>query len=171
MTTRQSSKLSKRNSTTAVSIQTLSTETDTLDSELPISWLHANCQSRNESTILIDVLGVITARGGSKSIPNKNLVPLGGRPLLAYTCEAALASGKLSRLIVSTDDEQIARAAREFGVEVPFLRPAELSRDETPSLPVIQHAVRWIEKEEQTRIGAAMMDSTEPTYRRWCSEL
>jgi CMP-N,N'-diacetyllegionaminic acid synthase len=89
------------------------------------------------------VLGIITARGGSKGVPGKNLKPLGGRPLLAYSVEAANDT-PLDRLICSTDDPRIADLARSLGCEVPFMRPAELAQDDTPHLPVIEHAVRWM---------------------------
>jgi CMP-N-acetylneuraminic acid synthetase len=89
----------------------------------------------------MNVLGVIPARGGSKGIPRKNLHVAGGKPLLAYTVEAARASRRLTRTVVSTDDPQIARAADALGVEVPFLRPAALAVDASPMLPVLQHAV------------------------------
>ena len=92
------------------------------------------------------VLGVITARGGSKGIPGKNLKLLGGKPLLAHTVEA-VNDCALDRVIVSTEDARIAAAARSLGCEVPFMRPAELARDETPHLPVIQHAVQWMRVE------------------------
>ena len=77
----------------------------------------------------MDVLGLIPARGGSKGIPHKNIVPLLGRAMLAYSCEAALASRQLSRVIISTDDLGIAEIAKEHGVEVPFMRPDELAQD------------------------------------------
>jgi N-acylneuraminate cytidylyltransferase len=93
------------------------------------------------------VLGIITARGGSKGIPGKNLKPLAGRPLLDYSIEAANDT-PLDRLILSTDDKKIADAARALGCEVPFMRPAELARDETPHLPVIQHATKWLLEHE-----------------------
>lgn len=89
-------------------------------------------------------LGLVTARGGSKGIPGKNLKLLVGKPLLAYTVEAALASKAIDRLVLSTDDPQIAEAGRALGCEVPFMRPADLARDETPHLPVILHAVQWL---------------------------
>jgi CMP-N-acetylneuraminic acid synthetase len=85
----------------------------------------------------VDVLGLIPARGGSKGIPRKNLAQVGGKPLLAWTVEAALASRELSRIVVSTDDDEIAAAA---GVDV-LRRPAELAADETPMLDVIRHAI------------------------------
>ena len=94
--------------------------------------------------VLKHILGLIPARGGSKTIPRKNLALLAGRPLLAHTCEAALGSRSLSRVMLSTDDEEIAEIGRTCGVEVPFLRPSELGRDDTPSLIVAQHAVRWL---------------------------
>jgi CMP-N-acetylneuraminic acid synthetase len=89
----------------------------------------------------MEILGLIPARGGSKGIPRKNLVRLAGKPLLAYTCEAARASRLLSRAVVSTDSTEIADMALEYGVEAPFIRPAELARDETPMLNVILHAL------------------------------
>lgn len=89
----------------------------------------------------MNILGVIPARGGSQSIPRKNLVLVAGRPLLAYTCEAALQSKRLTRCILSTDDPEIADVGRAWGIEVPFLRPAALARDETAMADVLRHAV------------------------------
>ena len=89
----------------------------------------------------MQLLGIIPARGGSKGIPGKNIRLLGGKPLLAYTALAAQQAAICTRLILSTDSEEIADAARQWNVEVPFLRPPELARDETPMLPVLQHAV------------------------------
>jgi CMP-N-acetylneuraminic acid synthetase/SAM-dependent methyltransferase len=90
----------------------------------------------------MNVLGVIPARGGSKGIPNKSLAIAAGRPLLAYTADAARAATRLTRVIVSTDDAAIADAARSVGLDVPFMRPASLAADDTPMLPVLQHAVQ-----------------------------
>ena len=95
------------------------------------------------------VLGVVTARAGSKGIPGKNTRRLAGKPLIAYTIESALASGVFDRLILSTDDEEAARIARELGCEVPFMRPAALCADDTPHLPVMQHAVAWMRDEQR----------------------
>ena len=89
----------------------------------------------------MQVLGVIPARGGSKGIPGKNLALVGGRPLLAYTADAVKQSARLTRAIVSTDDETIADSARSLGLEVPCLRPSLLAADDTPMLPVLQHAL------------------------------
>jgi CMP-N-acetylneuraminic acid synthetase len=85
----------------------------------------------------VDVLGLIPARGGSKGIPRKNLAPLGGRPLLAWAVDAARGAGELTRVVVSTDDDEIAAVA---GVEV-LRRPPELAADDTPMLEVVRHAV------------------------------
>lgn len=89
------------------------------------------------------VLGIITARGGSKGIPGKNLKLLAGKPLIEHTIDA-VEDCALDRVILSTEDARIADVARAHGIEVPFMRPAELARDETPHLPVIQHAVKWL---------------------------
>ncbi|MGB0383249.1 MAG: cytidylyltransferase domain-containing protein [Ardenticatenaceae bacterium] len=93
-------------------------------------------------------VGIITARGGSKSIPRKNVKLLAGKPLIAWTIEAALQSDGLNRVIVSTDDQEIAQVARQWGAEVPFMRPAELAQDETPSIFAILHTVNWLDKFE-----------------------
>ena len=95
------------------------------------------------------VLGVVTARAGSKGIPGKNTKRLAGKPLITYTIESALASGVFDRLILSTDDEEAAGIARELGCEVPFMRPAALCADDTPHLPVMQHAVAWLRDEQR----------------------
>ena len=94
------------------------------------------------------ILGVVTARGGSKSIPRKNIKELAGKPLIAWTIEAAKDSGVFDRVIFSTDDEEIASVGRQYGAEVPFLRPPELAQDATPHLPVMQHAVTWLKEHE-----------------------
>lgn len=95
-----------------------------------------------------EVLGLIPARGGSKSVLKKNMKLLAGKPLIAYTIEEARESRFITRLIVSTDDEDIARVSRKYGAEVPFLRPKELAEDDTPDLPVFQHALKWLKENE-----------------------
>jgi len=87
------------------------------------------------------VLGVVPARAGSKGVPGKNVRPLSGRTLLEYAARAARESGVIDRVILSTDSPQIAEAGRRAGLEVPFMRPAALAADDTPMLPVIQHAL------------------------------
>lgn len=104
------------------------------------------------------ILAIIPARGGSKGVPHKNIRPVAGKPLIAYTIEAALAvRERLHRLIVSTDDEQIAEVARRLGAEVPFLRPAELSGDRVPMVPVLQHAVGEIEAQDGVRLDWVLL--------------
>lgn len=103
------------------------------------------------------ILGVITARGGSKSVPRKNIKDLGGKPLLAWTYEAAKQSAVLDRIIISTDDAEIAEAGKKWGGEVPFMRPKELAEDTTPTLPVLQHAVKWLQDNEQYSPDAVML--------------
>jgi pseudaminic acid cytidylyltransferase len=88
-------------------------------------------------------LAVIPARGGSKRIPRKNIRPFGGQPMIAWSIQAARASACFDRVIVSTDDAEIADVARAHGAEVPFMRPPELSDDHTGTVPVIAHAARW----------------------------
>lgn len=96
----------------------------------------------------IRILGVTLARGGSKSVPMKNIRPIMGIPLMAYTIGEALRSQLITRYIVSTDDEQIREVAQAYGAEVPFLRPAELSTDSATSSSGLLHALNWVEKEE-----------------------
>ena len=94
------------------------------------------------------VLCIIPARGGSQSLPRKNLRPLAGKPLIAYSIEQALSSSLISRTIVSTDDPEIAEVSREFGAEVPFLRPAEMAAAASTDLEVFQHALTWLAETE-----------------------
>ncbi|KQL46515.1 acylneuraminate cytidylyltransferase [Brevibacillus choshinensis] len=90
------------------------------------------------------VLAIIPARGGSKGVPRKNIRNLSGKPLIAWTIEAAKKSSYIDQLIVSTDDEEIAEVAREWGCEVPFLRPAELAQDHTPGMDPVLHAMEML---------------------------
>ena len=103
------------------------------------------------------IIGLITARGGSKSIPRKNIRLLAGKPLIAWTIEAALQSDGLSRVIVSTDDEEIAGVSRKWGAEVPFMRPAELAQDDSAHIPVLIHAIEWLEQVEGTTVDYLML--------------
>ena len=97
---------------------------------------------------MTEVLAIIPARGGSKGIPRKNIRPFSGSPLIAWSIAAARQSQAVTRVIVSTDDEQIAAVAREWGAEAPFLRPAEFAQDQTTDLPVFQHALGWLVENE-----------------------
>ena len=98
-----------------------------------------------------EVLGLVLARGGSKSVPRKNIFLVLGKPLLAYTIQAALAARSITRLVVTTNDPEIADIARRLGAEVPFLRPPELAEDETPDYPVVRHALEWLEAKDGYR--------------------
>ena len=90
-------------------------------------------------------LCVIPARGGSKRIPHKNIKKFNGKPIIAYSIEAAIKSNCFSKIIVSTDDMQIAKIAKKYGAEVPFIRPEGLSNDYIGTSPVMQHAIQWAE--------------------------
>jgi N-acylneuraminate cytidylyltransferase len=117
---------------------------------------------------MTEVLALIPARGGSKSIPRKNIRSFAGHPLLAYSIAAGLAAESVTRLLVSTDEEEIAAIARKYGAETPFLRPAELSQDNTPDLPVFQHALQWLEENEGYRPEILVqLRPTSPLRRVW----
>lgn len=96
----------------------------------------------------VEVLALIPARGGSKSLPRKNIRSFAGFPLLTYSIAAGLQANLVDRVIVSTDDEEIAEIARSFGAEVPFIRPSDLAQDSTPDHPVFMHALEWLQVEE-----------------------
>lgn len=115
-----------------------------------------------------EVLAIIPARGGSKSIPRKNIRLLHQHPLIAYSIAAALSAVTVSRVIVSTDDAEIAEIARRYGAETPFLRPDEISQDNTPDLPVFQHALDWLKAQEgyQPQI-VVQLRPTSPFRRVW----
>ena len=114
----------------------------------------------------VNILGVIPARGGSKVIPGKNLAAVAGRPLLAWTADAARASRTLTRTVLSTDDEAIAGAGRSMGLDVPFLRPAELARDDTPILPVLRHLLDALALAEGYRADSiVLLQPTSPLRR------
>lgn len=102
------------------------------------------------------ILAIIPARGGSKGVPRKNIRLLAGKPLIGWTIAAALAARGLDRVVVSTEDEEIARVAKEQGAEAPFPRPAELAADDTPTLPVLRHMVEELERREGYRPDAVM---------------
>ena len=108
------------------------------------------------------VLGIVTARGGSKGVPMKNVRLLAGKPLLQYTAEAARAAKLLTKTILTTDDKEIAEVGRQCGLEVPFLRPPELARDDTPTLPVLQHAVRFLEDRGEFFDAICLLQPTNP---------
>ena len=111
------------------------------------------------------VLGIVPARGGSKGIPRKNIIPLLGKPLLAYTAAAALAAKRLTRTVLSTEDEEIARIGSDYGLDVPFFRPRELALDDTPTIPLLQHVVRRLEDKGEVYDAIFILQPTNPLRR------
>ena len=106
----------------------------------------------------LKVLAIIPARGGSKSVHRKNIRPLNGKPLIAYTIETATKiKNRFYKIIVSTDDQEIAKISKKYGAEVPFIRPSELAEDKTPTYPVLQHAVKFVENQDSTTIDRVML--------------
>lgn len=94
------------------------------------------------------ILALIPARGGSKGIPRKNVMMLAGKPLIAYSILQAQASERINRVLVSTDDDEIAAVAKDFGAEVPFIRPDEYAQDLSPDIDVFRHALTWLNQQE-----------------------
>lgn len=118
---------------------------------------------------MTEVLAIVPARGGSKGIPRKNIRLFAGYPLIAYSIAAGLQAATVTRTIVSTDDEEIAAVARQFGAETPFIRPAELAQDKTTDLPVFQHALRWLAEHENYRPDVVVqLRPTSPIRPRDC---
>ena len=105
----------------------------------------------------MNVLALITARGGSKTIPRKNLAPLAGKPLIAWTLDVVCGCSGLDRVVVSADDEEIAAVARQHGAETPFLRPPDLARDESTSMEAVLHALHWLDEHEGYRPHYVML--------------
>jgi len=113
----------------------------------------------------LKALALIPARGGSKGIPGKNLKPLAGKPLIAYAAEAARASGVVERLLLTTDSEEIAALGRSLGLEVPFLRPAELAADDTAMIEVVRHALAWLAEAGDVPEALVLLQPTAPLRR------
>lgn len=109
------------------------------------------------------ILAIIPARGGSKGLPGKNVRPLAGLPLIAHSIKLAQLCPQITRLIVSTDSGKIAAVARKFGAETPFMRPADLARDDTPMWPVLRHALETVEREGKSKYDfLLLLDPTSP---------
>jgi CMP-N,N'-diacetyllegionaminic acid synthase len=113
----------------------------------------------------VNIVGIILARGGSKRLPGKNIRPLLGKPLIAYTVEAARGAKRLTRTIVSTDDPEIARTAAAFGADVPFLRPPDLATDHTPPVAALAHAADWLEQGAEPIDAIVLLQATSPMRR------
>lgn len=107
------------------------------------------------------ILAIIPARGGSKGLPKKNILPICGKPLITWTIDRAKSSKYLDRFVVSTDCKEIAKIALDAGAEVPFLRPDEFSTDESPTIDLIEHAVSWLEREQSMTFDYVLL--LEPT--------
>lgn len=112
-----------------------------------------------------NIVAIILARGGSKGIPKKNIRLLAGKPLIGYTIEAAKRCKLIDRVIVSTDDDEIAGIAKKYGAEVPFKRPIALAQDLTPTEPVLKHAVEWLEKNEAYKPDIIVFLQTTDIFR------
>lgn len=108
------------------------------------------------------LLAIITARGGSKGVPGKNSKLLGGKPLISYSIDQAMASNSFAKIIVSTDDETIAQIGLDYGAEVPFLRPLELSNDTAASIDVVQHAIEFLESQNKFFDAVCLLQPTSP---------
>lgn len=117
------------------------------------------------SSVTPAVVAVIPARGGSKRIPGKNIKPFCGQPIIAWSIQAALASGCFDRVIVSTDDDRIAEVAEAQGAEVPFRRPAALANDHATTVPVIAHALEWLAAAGTPTALACCLYATAPFVR------
>lgn len=111
---------------------------------------------------MLKILGLIPARGGSKGVPGKNKKLLAGKPLIRYSIEAALNSSLLANVVVTTDDEEIATISRDAGAQVPFLRPAELALDKTPTLPAIIHALDYYKDQGNVYDAVCLLQPTTP---------
>ncbi|HAK87973.1 MAG TPA: acylneuraminate cytidylyltransferase family protein [Nitrospiraceae bacterium] len=113
-----------------------------------------------------NITAIIPARGGSKGLPGKHLKPLLGKPLIAYTIEAAKQCALIDRVIVTTDDEKIAEVAKKYGAEVPFIRDAELAGDYVPIEPVLKHAVEWLENNENYKTDIVVYLQSTDVFRK-----
>jgi len=108
------------------------------------------------------ILGLILARGNSKGIKEKNIAKLCGKPLIAWTIKSALKSKMLTDIVLSTDSVKIAKIGKKFGAQVPFLRPSKYSKDNTPSIDAIEHAIKWLRKEGKNYNFIVLLEPTSP---------
>lgn len=113
------------------------------------------------------ILAIIPARGGSKGIPKKNIIDLLGKPLLYYSIKSAKESKYIDKVIISTDDEEIAEVGKELGVDVPFLRPEEISGDKAKSIDAFIHAIKELEKLEEKYDYILLLQNTSPLRQSW----
>ncbi|RTZ61353.1 MAG: acylneuraminate cytidylyltransferase family protein [Gammaproteobacteria bacterium] len=108
------------------------------------------------------ILALIPARGGSKRLKRKNVLPLLGKPLIAWSIQHALGSKYIDKVVVSTEDEEIAEVAKKFGAEVPFMRPKELAKDDTPTMDVVLHAINFFERKGELFDYLVLLQPTSP---------
>jgi N-acylneuraminate cytidylyltransferase/CMP-N,N'-diacetyllegionaminic acid synthase len=108
------------------------------------------------------IIGIIPARGGSKGLPRKNILPLLGKPLIAWTIEHADSSKYLDRVIVSTDDSEIAEISKQYGVNAPFIRPSKLASDESKGIDVVLHAIEWLKNNKEACEIILLLQPTSP---------
>lgn len=108
------------------------------------------------------IIAIIPARGGSKGIPKKNIVKINGKPLISYSIDVAKKSKLIDRVIVTTDNDEIAEISKKYGAEIPFIRPSDLAEDHVPTYPVIRHTVKWLEENENYKPDLIVL--LEPTF-------
>ena len=114
------------------------------------------------------ILAIIPARGGSKGIPKKNIVEISGKPLISYSIEVAKKSKLIDKVVVSTDNDEIAEISKKYGAEVPFKRPSKLAKDNVPTYPVIRHTLKWLKENEKYEPDLVVL--LEPTFPLRTSE-
>jgi CMP-N-acetylneuraminic acid synthetase len=105
----------------------------------------------------MNILAIVPAREGSKGIPHKNIYPLFNTPLIYYTIKAIQKSKLITRAILSSDSSEVIKVAKDYGLEVPFVRPSKLAQDDTPTLPVVKHAVKWLEETENYKVDYILL--------------
>ena len=115
----------------------------------------------------MNIVAIILARGGSVGLPKKNIQPLLGKPLIYYTIKAALESKKVNKVVVSTDDEDIAKVARDCGAEVPFVRPSEFAQDHSSSEDALKHAVDWLDENDTPVDIVVYLQTTDIFRHKW----
>lgn len=113
-----------------------------------------------------NIIAIVPARGGSKGLLRKNIKSLLGRPLIAWTIEQARSSRYIDKIVVSTDDKEIAKISKKYGAEVPFLRPKELARDDSPTIDAIMHAINWFEERGEYFDLVVLLEPTSPLRKK-----
>ncbi|MDZ4770855.1 MAG: CBS domain-containing protein [Chloroflexota bacterium] len=134
-----------------------------IDAGTDVEFLESEAPAPTPAPVTHGAIALIPARGGSKRVPRKNIALVGGKPLIAWAIQAAHGANQIARTIVSTDDAEIASVSGTYGAEVPWMRPAELAGDKTPSIDVILHAARWlVETVQPTPRYLVLLEPTAP---------